>query len=263
MPKVLEDTRDEADLAAIMTEAEEQDELAKWSPRLNPGDLSDGGMVGGVRVTPINADGHVVRGREARTNPQQGRPSARRAWMWNGTETLLPLAYEPSGKRHDRAMHYLRKKHCLCCNVGGFFGTQCPNCVKSDCLTCRSSSDKAKVISSFYLNKEKVPFPAKFYGNINCFLVTCPRKEGMGFLSEQEMRIHARTRHRMEYQAFQDFQTASRPDELAELRRKVDELLAAQARPQAAAAEALNRQRKDARNAKAQVARSHKRRAAP
>ena len=182
------------------------------------GDLSDGGMVNGVRLTPFQ-DG----------SPQtQGRPAARMVWMWNGTESLIPLAYDPSGKTHDGGRRYLLKRACLCCNAAGFRGVTCPSCVKSHCPRCGGRPDAKKVISCFYLRKEDVPFPAKFYGSINCFLAFCTRRDDRGFLTQEEMRMHARSRHKMQYLAHQEVLAANRTDEVATLTARLDALMAAQ-----------------------------------
>ena len=198
-----------------MTDAEEREARESFAIPGTAPDLSDGGRVGQARITPMQAGKKLAK----------GRPAARRAWMWNGTETLLPLAWNPEGTMHDGARKYLLKRHCLCCHTGGFRGLQCPNCVKSNCDKCNASTDPKKIIPNFYLRKEDVPFPQRFYGSINCFLPTCPRRDSKGFLTEQDMRIHAASRHRMEYRAYMESLTAARADEVQSLREKVDALL--------------------------------------
>ena len=175
-------------------------------------DLSDGGVVDGARVTPMQ-DGRKL---------EKGRPAAIQAWMWNGTESLLPLAWNPEGTLHDNAMHYRRKQHCLCCHSGGFYGRQCKNCLKNRCTACGGRRDPKKIIPLFYLRKENVPFPARFYGDIDCFQELCPRRGPKGFLTQQAMRVHARACHRMEYQAHLDELAEARTDELDSLRRRLD-----------------------------------------
>ena len=218
MPLIMAETdadRISEEVDTMLTAAEEREAEARFAQQSGPvGDLSDGGMVGGARLTPMR-DGK---------KQTKGRPAARRAWMWNGTESLLPLAWNPDGTMHDGGRRYLLKRHCLCCQTGGFRASQCPNCVKSNCTQCRASTDRGKIIPSFYLRKEDVPFPARFYGSINCFLAFCPRQGGKGFLTDQDMRVHARTRHRMEYQAYQDGMVAARSDQVEVLRQRVDEL---------------------------------------
>lgn len=199
------------------------------------GDLTDGGIINGVRVTPMR-DGKVL---------AMGRAVVRRAWMWNGTESMLPLGWNPAGTRHDGARPYLLKRYCLCCHYAGFRGQQCSECVKKSCSTCRSSSDtqhvqmlsdgrviKGWIIPAFYLSKEQVPFPSVFYGSINCFLGSCIRREDRGFRTEQDMRLHARSRHGREYQAYQETLTATKEGEMESLRQRIDELMLTQSRLQ-------------------------------
>lgn len=212
----------------LMTEAEEAEAHQRFAPAAAPGDLSDGGMVGGVRVRPMQGGRTLSKGRAA----------ARLAWMWNGTESVLPLGWNPEGTRHNAALPYLAKRHCLCCNASGFVGGRCPYCAKTNCTQCMAGTDRAKVhtlengktirgwlIPCFYLRKDDVPFPARFYGPIPCFLALCPRRGERGFLTEQDMRVHAASRHRMEYRAHVETINASRTDELEALRRRVDSLV--------------------------------------
>ena len=214
----------------VMDAAEEAAARKQFAYTPSPGDLSDGGVVNGVKVRP-SRDKNITR----------GRPAARRAWMWNGTESVLPLAWNPEGNRHDGARHYLLKRHCLCCHSGGFFGRQCKRCVQSNCDRCAASTDtttaqkldngktvKGWIIPNFYLRKEEVPFQARFYGNINCFLDFCPRQGGKGFLTQEAMRVHAATRHKIEYQAYMDTIAANKVDQVEILQRRVDDLLARQ-----------------------------------
>ena len=195
-------------------------------------DLSDGGSINGVNVRTMQADGHL----QDRKAPGKGRAAARMAWTWNGTESVLPLAWQPDGKSHDGAGRYLRKRHCLCCHSGGFRG-RCANCVNNNCSQCAGGTDtqtphtlgngkviKGWLIPNFYLHKEDVPFPTHFYGTIDCFLPFCPRSGKLGFLTQEAMRMHARTRHKMEYQAHLESLAAERNDELDSLRRRLDML---------------------------------------
>lgn len=219
MPKVLLESdidpiAEEVDL--VLTQAEEEAASRRFAPTGDAPDLSDGGMVNGARLIPMSGGKKLA----------QGRATVRRAWMWNGTESMLPLAWNPDGTRHDGGRHYLRKRYCLCCHAGGFIGAQCPSCVKKSCPDCGASSDRKKIISCFYLRKGDVPFPTRFYGSIDCFLPFCIRRDGRGFLTEEDMRIHARSRHRMEYQAHMEVMAARKGDEVAELRRRLDALMA-------------------------------------
>ena len=246
MPRVVEATEVDTDEDRVDADLDEGAGFQPFSPLDTAPDLTDGGKLGGVKVFPTRDH----------KKQAKGRPAARRAWMWNGTESLLPLAWNPDGTMHDGARRYFQKKHCLCCRTGGFRGKQCPNCVKSNCDQCGASTDPKKVIPCFYLSKERVPFPARFYGSINCFLEFCPRRDGKGFLTEQDMRVHARTRHKMEYQAHMESQTASRTDEVASLREQVNSLIAAQGRGDTRTEE--QRRKDEERMAKARAARKPK-----
>lgn len=212
MPNVLQiDTVEEIGL--------ETDALEEETWRLGPtdgtGDLSDGGVVNGVRVRPAR-DKTITK----------GRPAARRAWMANGTETLLPLAWDPDGKVHDSGARYFRKRLCLCCQRGGFKGRRCPDCVKKDCSLCNGSTDEKKIIPCFYRRKQDVPFPTKFYGSIDCFLAGCIRRGSQGFLTQADMRLHARSNHKLEYQAHLESLEADKIDEVTALRNRLDSLMA-------------------------------------
>lgn len=156
----------------------------------------------------------------------KGRATVRRAWMWDGTESMLPLAWNPEGTRNDGARHYLLKRFCLCCKSGGFFGTRCLNCVKNNCNNCAASSVRKNIIPCFYLKVEDVPYPVKFFGDIDCFLESCTRRGARGFKTDQVMRLHARSRHRQEYQSHIEFLAEARTDEMESLRRRLDALSA-------------------------------------
>ena len=211
MPSLLElDTTEELNNEAGALEEE------SWSLGSTDGapDLSHGGMVNGVRVRPARDK-----------NVERGRPAARRAWMANGTESLLPLAWDPDGLVHDSGARYFRKRLCLCCHRGGFKGTKCPACVKNDCSLCDGSADRKKIIPCFYRRLEDVPFPSKIYGSIDCFLVSCIRRGKLGFLNEVDMRLHARSRHKLEYQAYTEALAANKTDEIAELKQRLDTLM--------------------------------------
>ena len=199
-----------------MTAVEEEDAFARVSFSGQAGDLSDGGRVGGVTLHPMSGQG----GKRI----EVGRAAARRAWMWDGTESLLPLAWNPEGTRHDGARHYLLKRHCLCCGASGFTGL-CKACVNSTCQHCRGGSIPEKIIPNFYLRKNQVPYPVRFFGDIPCFLPFCPRQGTQGFKTPEDMRIHARTRHRMEYQAHMDTMAANRSDEVDVLRARLDRMM--------------------------------------
>jgi len=216
MPRLLEG--DEVDLVEEQLDADMEEAFQTVDPAGNFPDLSDGGKVGEATLHPMAGGERIAR----------GRPSARQAWMWNGTESTLPLAWNPEGTRHDGARHYLRKRFCLCCHLGGFMGRQCPNCVKNNCQHCSRSTDSQKIIPCFYTDKEKVPFPQRFYGSINCFLLDCPRRDSQGFLSEEEMRFHARSKHKGQYEAYLEVLQGSEKSEVGRLREMVEALMKAQ-----------------------------------
>ena len=50
-------------------------------------------------------------------------------------------------------------------------------------------------------------------------------------MTEEDMRFHARSRHRMEYQAHMETLAAQKGDEVAELRQRLDALMLAQTQP--------------------------------
>ena len=201
----------------VMTAAEEAAELASF--RAQPAstsiykDLTDGGQVERANIFPTKGGVRQARGRAA----------ARRAWRWDGAETLLPLAWNPEGTTHDGARHYLRKKVCICCHEAGFM-RECQRCVRANCVGCGGGTDKAKVIPCYYLSKEKVPFPQRFYGDIDCFLPMCARKGGMGFKAEEDMRMHARTMHGQEYASFMEAEQSRKASDTDDLRQQVAEL---------------------------------------
>ena len=217
MPRILRE--DEVDLESevldgVMTAAEEAETRVKFGQPVAPsGDLSDGGQVGIAKIFPTQGGKRILKGRAV----------ARRAWMWDGTETLLPLSWDPAGKRHDGARSYMTKKHCLCCGTSGF-RDECRTCIGRNCNGCGAGTDKKKLIPCFYLRKELVPFQQKFYGEINCFIPICPRQGSQGFKTEEDMRMHARTRHRMEYATRQEIFAQQKSDETGALRSRVDEL---------------------------------------
>ena len=212
MPKVLEI---EASEELVLESDAIEEESWRVGPTDGAPDLSDGGMVNGVKVRPAR-DRKVTK----------GRPAARRAYMANGTETLLPLNWDPEGLNQDYGANYFRKRLCLCCNRGGFKGWQCPACVKNDCTRCGGSTDRKKVIPCFYRRLEDAPLRSKVYGSINCFLDSCIRRNTLGFLTEVAMRLHARSRHKLEYQAYTESLAMNKADDVTELRKRLDDLMA-------------------------------------
>lgn len=224
MPKVLDETEVDSifdELDAAMTAEEEAAEFRRFDTLPEQaGDLSDGGKYGEARLFPTREG--VEQG--------EGRAVARRAWSWNGTVTLLPLAWNPEGTRHDNARHYLLKRHCVCCHYSGFMGIRCPPCVKNNCNQCGRSTVKGKIIPCYYLREEDVPFPVYCYGDIACFLPFCPRQGKQGFKTQEDMWIHARMKHRIEYQGYLDSKRSAQDSELISLRSQVASLTEAMLR---------------------------------
>ena len=208
------ETQVDADIAAADMAAAQ----ALFPSNAQAPDLSDGGVVNGAKLTPMQAGQKMTHGRAA----------ARRAWTWDGRESLLPLGWNNEGTRHDAARPYLLKRHCMCCGDSGWRGAQCRKCVESYCTQCNASTQPEKIIANFHLNQEDVPHPAKMFGDINCFLEMCQRTGDKGFKTPQDMRMHAITRHKKEYQAYQDAQRGGQSTELAELRTMVLQLQAQQ-----------------------------------
>ena len=192
--------------------------MHRFEPNQQSPDLSNGGTLNGVTVRPTREKAR--RGEP----PRKGRPNARQAWSFNGTETVLALAWNPEGTMHDAGRRYLLKRHCLCCGLSGFRGRTCPNCVKTNCDKCGSSSVPKNIIPNFYLRKDDVPFQEKFYGDVDCFMPFCQRRGGKGFKTKQDMRVHAASRHRSEYRAFLETEQASRTDDVSALQKRVDDL---------------------------------------
>lgn len=231
-PQVLEASEidainEEVDLEMTRAEEEASRPFSPIRHDQQVGDLSDGGMVNGMAVFPLLD----------RKRQKKGRAVVRRAWMWNGSESMLQLGWNTEGTRHDGARPFLLKRYCLCCHDGGFRGSQCPRCVKQDCATCAGSTDSSPrtlpngktirgwLIPNFYLSKDDVPFPERFYGSIQCFIPSCLRTGSRGFLTEQDMRMHARSRHRMEYQSHVEAMQEARADELADVKAQLSALM--------------------------------------
>ena len=184
----------------------------------NFGDLSNGGRVGQAEVIPVGESGRVIFDKRLR---EPGRPTVRAVWAWDGRPSTIPLAYEPSGKRHDGGRKYLLKRHCVVCNNSGFYGRACPACVKD-------GRELAPVVPAYYLRQSQVPKQGTYFGMVDCFVPACVRRGKYGFLDEPQMRQHAMSRHRQEYRAFQDSQQARSDKQVAQLQEQVNALLLAQ-----------------------------------
>lgn len=227
MPKVLapediDPIADEVDLAMQETGEAEQSNLHRFDPNGSFPDLSDGGVVNGVRVRPMPASGRVTFGKEQ----EPGRPVARQLWMWNGRPTLVPLSWDTDGKHHDGGRRYLQKRHCTVCNYSGFYGAVCPACRKAGRPVGRDM-----VVAAFYLREDQTPQHLHAYGSVSCFVEGCVRKGQYGFRNRTEMRQHAMKKHRDEYRAFMDEQGSAEREEVAALRREIAEMREAAQRP--------------------------------
>lgn len=224
MPLLLTDAEIDIDAEAVdlaLSSSEEEIAIAIGNREevTNAGDLTDGGVIGGVKLYPMENLKRVERGRAA----------ARRAWMWNGTETVLTLSWNTDGTRHDGGRSYLSKKHCLCCGDSGF-RQHCRKCRINACPKCQSATDAKQIIPCFYLRKDDVPYQEKFYGEIDCFLVSCSRRDSTGFQTEEDMIMHAASRHGKQYEAYESAQRSREVSQLSQLQDQVNALLAAQLR---------------------------------
>ena len=171
-----------------------------------------------VDTIPVGQSGRVIFDKAKR---EPGRPTVRNMWTWDGRPSTIPLAYEPSGKRHDGGRKYILKRHCATCNYTGFYGPVCPMCQKE-------GREQAPPVAAYYFKKEQVPMLQQFFGTVDCFVPVCIRRGKYGFMDEPQMRQHAMGKHRLEYRAFQDSQQARNDRELTDLRSQVAALMAAQ-----------------------------------
>jgi hypothetical protein len=124
-------------------------------------------------------------------------------FAWNGSPSEIPIAYQPGGT-NPSISRYLRKKHCNSCGANGFITPFCPTCTSSD------------VIQYFYRDFASVPNKINWYGEVPCLCSQfgemtgeCPRDgrilkdEFTGFLSNQQMLMHATSKHPREYSVWQ------------------------------------------------------------
>ena len=205
------------DVEEVLTAEEENAEAARLRPvgdGQRVGDLTDGGIVGGAKLTPMQ-DGRKV---------EKGRAASRYAWTLYGARTEVPLIWNTDGTISDNGRRFLTKRHCLCCNSGGFHGVMCPNCAKNSCPRCGGGLDRKRHVYSFYARRVDVPFPTQFFGPVECFLEGCPRRSDRGFLTEEAMRFHASTRHTRQYAIYRDTQAAAKSADVDSLREQVNAL---------------------------------------
>ena len=191
---------------------------------------------GTVTVAPSGYGDELRKNRNQRTPIQNFsvRPSSIQLFSWNGVPSQVPIAYGPGGS-NPSISRYLRKKHCNTCQHNGFIGRYCgfPQCGSSD------------VVSYFYPDYESVPVKTNWYGDVPCLcsqdgemVGECPR-DGRevngrltGFLSTQQMLMHATSKHMREYGIWQTLRQGGsvmpqQADEVAQLRRELAEFKAA------------------------------------
>lgn len=215
MPRIVTPTEEDAqnvgiDVALPITEQRAQAAMGIFGANYVPADLTDGGVVEGARIFPME------NGKEAAF----GRPAAWAGYMWDGTPTTMTLAWNPDGTMHDGARRYLLKRHCMCCGASGFRG-KCRVCSRSECTRCQAGNDRSKNIRCNYLWKHEVPYPREPETGFDCFLRSCSRRGDDGFGTEELMRTHARTKHRLEYAAYLETQQARRTSETDQLRNEL------------------------------------------
>jgi len=160
------------------------------------------------------------------TKTSYGRPAGARAYMWDGSETTIVLAWDIHGKTHDGGRRYLQKKHCLCCGFSGF-REHCTKCRKETCQRCRSAHDKKQIIPAIYLKESDVPFPQLVYGDVDCFLPSCTRQKDRGFRSLEEMHMHATGRHTAQWAAHKTAQESREASQVTILQQQVAALTTA------------------------------------
>lgn len=188
-------------------------------------------QAGTVTVTPNGYGDELRKGVRQRADPgsYNARPSSLQMFAWNGVPSNVPIAYGPGGSS-PTISRYLRKRHCNTCMHNGFIGRACTQCGSAD------------VVSFYYLNYEQVPVKTNFYGKIACLcsqsgemIGECPRSGEFvngaytGFLSQQQMLMHASSKHLNEYQIWQTMRQGggmapSQIDEMVAMRKEMAEL---------------------------------------
>jgi hypothetical protein len=160
---------------------------------------------GVVRRVPTGYVDELRKGRAQRASLSDypARPSSVTLFAWNGVPSEVPIAYEPGGA-NPSISRYLRKKHCQACGLNGF--------ITPHCIRCNSG----EVIQFFYQNYDAVPSKRDWYGDVACICSSegemggeCPRDgvtrvdQKTGFLSPQQMLMHASSKHPREYGIWQ------------------------------------------------------------
>ena len=154
----------------------------------------------------------------------KGRGVARQAWRYDGTPSVIAVAWNPEGTRHDGGREYLKKKACRCCGDAGFKMATCPKCIRNNCTQCNVGRDKTKVIRLYYLRYDDVPYPKEVKTGVDCFLSTCIRKGVWGFPTLEAMLLHGRWKHRGEYASYREAEQMRKSTESDDLKKRVDEL---------------------------------------
>lgn len=158
---------------------------------------------GGVVPNGYSEEIRKGRGQREGLDNYTARPSTIPLWAFNGVPSEIPIAYEPGGT-NPSISRYLRKRHCQACGKNGFIGKTCTTCGSSD------------VIAFFYDDYGQVPQKRDWYGDVACLVSEhgdmigdCPRDgqkhDGQlsGFLSTQQMLMHAVSKHPREYGIWQ------------------------------------------------------------
>lgn len=165
------------------------------------------------RLVPTGYAEELRKGNKSRAALEQfnARPSAVTMYAWNGVPSEVPIAYGPGGT-NPSISRYLRKRHCNTCGNNGFITNFCaaPGCGSAD------------VIQLFYQSLDLVPTRTPFYGEVPCLCSQfgemtgeCPRdgrvQEGTptGFLTPQQMLMHASSKHRREFSVWQTVRSQS------------------------------------------------------
>jgi len=159
---------------------------------------SEAGM---VTLVPSGYGDELRKGRKQRADLGNylARPTSVSLFNWDGVPSEVPIAYQAGGS-NPSISRYLRKKHCNDCQANGFITTFCSACGSQD------------VVRFYYSRYEDVPVKTNWYGEIRCLCSqlgemqgNCPRDGGTrdgqptGFLSEQQMLMHASSKHPREY----------------------------------------------------------------
>ncbi len=183
---------------------------------LNPRNRDAGQSIpheaGQVNIVPTGYSEELRKSGKQRTNIQDyaARPSSVVLFSWEGVPSEIPIAYDAGGG-NPSISRYLRKRHCNSCSLNGFITPICPG-------TGRRSCGSSDVIQLYYQYYEQVPVKRNLYGEVACLCSAygemegaCPRDgrynehEGhlMGFLSTQQMLMHANPKHPREYGIWQ------------------------------------------------------------